>query len=409
MNYSLPLLKLLSLRRIIIILLPALIILNQHSFGQRITISETFTGAAGSNVLLSTDVNSDNYSRSISIYSASQLLNAGATAGSISSLFWHKQGSGEYTFGDARLEVYMKHTGLTAIPASGITDWTAEIANATLVFSNFNYSLPIGNGWIELPFINNTFTWNGTDNLEVIVSWVKTSSPISSITWSYINSANANSYAQGFSAPSTLNTNNNQPGLQLQFNNPLVLNDLSDLVAQPDVKDAIVKWSRSDEQNCSYYEIQASADASTFIPIGKINAKGGAAPISYQFTHENAAMFGGTRKAVFYRVRVADFAGGSNYSKIVKADFHNVASIPGVSVYPNPTTGKTMIEFYAPKPMSYTYTITDIAGKLITSGSGTADGAVAVEDRSMKLEPAGVYQLRIKYDNQYYEYKLVRQ
>jgi hypothetical protein len=50
-----------------------------------------------------------------------------------------------------------------------------------------------------------------------------------------------------------------------------------------------------------------------------------------------------------------------------------------------------------------------VTGKLITSRSGTANGASVIEDRSMKLEPTGVYQLRINYNNQYYEYKLVRQ
>src|SRR5690606_21829523 len=135
---------------------------------QTITIG-TQTGAASTNALLSTSTTGNLYSKTISIYTAAAINAAGGYPGMITKLRWNKQGTGEYTFGDAMLVVHLKHVTNSTWPGTP-TNWTNEVAGATQVFSTNTWSMPTGTGWVEI-VLNTPFTWNGTDNLAVFVDF----------------------------------------------------------------------------------------------------------------------------------------------------------------------------------------------------------------------------------------------
>src|SRR5690606_13915649 len=85
-----------------LLLLPLLILLAFSELTAQVTVSlGTYTGAGSTNVLLSTSTTANRYSRTISVYTAAEIIAAGGMSGNITSLAWSKSGNGEYLTNDA--------------------------------------------------------------------------------------------------------------------------------------------------------------------------------------------------------------------------------------------------------------------------------------------------------------------
>lgn len=175
------------------------------------------SGAGSTNVLLSTSTTGNTHSQTISIYTAAEIIAGGGAAGNITALAWDKQGTGEYTHGNAEMYVYLKHVNYATWGATG-PDFNIEVTTATQVFGSTTYSLPTGTGWAPVTFAT-PFTWNGTDNIAVFVSWYRPSTPSAAINWgrSVVTSANATRVNTSFAALIPLFVNNNRPVVQLVF------------------------------------------------------------------------------------------------------------------------------------------------------------------------------------------------
>lgn len=185
----------------------------------QVTVSLGIKNGQGStNVLLSTSTTTNKYSRTMSIYSASEIINGGGFAGTISKLAWDKNGTGEYQFNDAYIKIYLKHTTLTAWSTSPVPVWDDEIIGATEVFTSNTYSIPTGIGWKEVIFTN-PFIWNGTSNIAILVEWYRPSTPTAEISWGRSTETNANASRVGSTSLAALVmlVNSNRPIVQLTF------------------------------------------------------------------------------------------------------------------------------------------------------------------------------------------------
>lgn len=143
----------------------------------------TGTASASANVLLSTSTTTNKYARTISIYSAAELAAAGAQPGTIVSIAWYKDGTGEYPTADAQLSVYMKSTNASTLAVNPV-DWATEVVGATPVYTNTALALPTGTGFKTFALAT-PFVWNGSDNVEVLVDWFRNSTPTADIKWQY--------------------------------------------------------------------------------------------------------------------------------------------------------------------------------------------------------------------------------
>ncbi|MBO0360918.1 T9SS type A sorting domain-containing protein [Hymenobacter sp. BT186] len=176
------------------------------------------TSAASTNALLSTSTTTNKYARTVSIYSAAELLAAGAQAGSFTRIAWFKGGAGEYPANDAQLSIYLKRTTATALSANPVV-WATEVVGATPVYTNSALSLPAGTGWKDFVF-SAPFAWNGTDNIEVLVDWFRNSTPTADITWQYTAvSATGGAHATQVNSAliPTVRWAANRPNVQLQL------------------------------------------------------------------------------------------------------------------------------------------------------------------------------------------------
>ena len=193
----------------------------------QVTVSlGTLTGAASTNVLLSTSTTTNRYSRTMSLYTAQEIISAGGVAGAIRKLAWSKSGTGEYTFNDAYIKVLLKHSTNSVWPTSPVPAWSSEIVGATEVFTSSTYSIPTGTGWKEVPFTT-PFQWDGTSNIIIFVEWYRPSTPTADITWERSTNANTNATRVGSTSLDALVmlVNGNRPLVQLTITGGLSANE----------------------------------------------------------------------------------------------------------------------------------------------------------------------------------------
>lgn len=201
-----------------VLLIACALLVGVSAFAQDTISLGTLTGAGSTNVLLSTSTTNNRYSRTISLYTASEMLVAGATAGNMVSLAWDKSGSGEYTTNDAYIKVFVKHIADSAWSTSPVPDWNAQVVGARQVFTSSTYSLPVGVGWAWVPF-DSAFSWNGTDNVAVMVEWDRASAPTGAINWGRSTNTNMNATRVGSNslAALTMLVNSNRPLVRFAF------------------------------------------------------------------------------------------------------------------------------------------------------------------------------------------------
>ncbi|MCO6498699.1 MAG: peptidoglycan DD-metalloendopeptidase family protein [Chitinophagaceae bacterium] len=106
--------------------------------------------------------------------------------------------------------------------------------------------------------------------------------------------------------------------------------DLVSFEAKAGSNNVLLNWRTENEENSDRFEIERSADGSTFSKIGTVAAKGngGTGQNDYSFTDD--APLAGTQ---FYRLKIIDIDGKTKYSEVVKVNFDGV--LP-VKLFPNP-------------------------------------------------------------------------
>jgi len=188
----------------------------ETTYAQTTVTLGTGTSSGATNVFVSTSNTTNKYSYNFTIYSASDILAAGGYAGIISKLAWDKQGTGEYTFGDATFNVYLKHVNYTQHTTTTET-WASIISGATLVYSSSTFSWPTGTGWKDIT-LQNSFNWNGSDNVAVLVDWYRPSSLTANINWTYTTTTNANKWRIGTTPLTDMNqVNSSRANIQMTF------------------------------------------------------------------------------------------------------------------------------------------------------------------------------------------------
>lgn len=97
-----------------------------------------------------------------------------------------------------------------------------------------------------------------------------------------------------------------------------------------------ISWSTASEENSSYFDIERSADARTWISVGQVAAKEKANSISqYHFTDQTPG-----NGINYYRLKMTDLDESFAYSKIRSVAMEGT----NISLYPNPVTTQLNID-----------------------------------------------------------------
>ena len=132
---------------------------------------------------------------------------------------------------------------------------------------------------------------------------------------------------------------------------------------------SVLKWATADERNFDRFEIQRSSNAVLFQTIGEVQGQResyGPSSGSAQNQLLNSYTFidPAPVSAHYYRLRMVDRDGSFEYSRIIFID--NQAAKPLVGpFYPNPSSGKVLVDVDALESGRWKLTVVDANGKSI--------------------------------------------
>ncbi len=165
---------------------------------------------------------------------------------------------------------------------------------------------------------------------------------------------------------------------------------ISSIIAQKDMKGALIKWNTASELNISKYVVQHSIDGSNFETVGTVASNSSSKANDYSFIHSTPS--NGTN---YYRLTIADNNGNISYSKVVSVTYSNGKEF---KVTPNPVTNTIQVD----NIIGYNYSIFNTTGKNFMSGKiGTTQIDVS------KLS-AGTYTMTIEKEGKKSTYKFIK-
>jgi len=127
---------------------------------------------------------------------------------------------------------------------------------------------------------------------------------------------------------------------------------------------ALISWNTITEQNTSYFSLQKSEDAKSFVEIAKIKAEGNSSSLKYySYTDNNI----NTNQFVYYKLVIVDKDGSKNSSAIVFFKNNSNATKLILSLSPNPVSNPCNInvQFNIDQPQKIFVQIFNASGILV--------------------------------------------
>src|SRR5687768_5941343 len=144
------------------------------SVAQQITTIGAVAGTSSTAGPTTSTTGGDRNERHTCIYSVAELTAAGLLSGnSIMNIAWEKTGVGFYYEPNLTIRIWLKHNASTTFAAN--PSFATETSTATLVYQTTTGTIPAALGWLTFDFNTATpfFTWNGTQNLQVITEIIR--------------------------------------------------------------------------------------------------------------------------------------------------------------------------------------------------------------------------------------------
>lgn len=145
----------------------------------------------------------------------------------------------------------------------------------------------------------------------------------------------------------------------------------------------IVTWKTQSEETGDRFDVERSINGRSFSKVSTVQAKG-IAPSSYLYTDEKPFM--GTS---FYRLKMIDKDGKTNYSKIVNAATRSAGF--SLNAFPNPVNNELTVKVNGGINGKGQVTLSDAVGRQISVFTVDATGVLKI---SMKELSNGIYLLK---------------
>ncbi len=167
---------------------------------------------------------------------------------------------------------------------------------------------------------------------------------------------------------------------------------------------AFLTWTTASETNNKGFEVEKSLDGSTFRNIGFVVGKGTTTAVSnYEFTDETFS------NAAYYRLKQVDLDGSFEYTNVVYLTERDKAIT--FTLYPNPTRENISLlsggNFDLNQDLDIQ--ILDIKGRTISTLKGKIDQINEALREQTNEFVAGMYLVRIIYNNESYALKFVKE
>jgi hypothetical protein len=150
--------------------------------------------------------------------------------------------------------------------------------------------------------------------------------------------------------------------------------------------DGLLSWRTASELHNAYFQLESSADGTTFRPLSGRVAGAGTSPLAHDYTttDKNLARYGAPQ--VYYRLRQVDTNGASAYSPVRTVQ---VPLAAGLALFPNPTRAAATLTGAQP---GASVVVLDAVGSHVATYVANASGTAAL---ALPLSLAsGVYVVR---------------
>lgn len=159
--------------------------------------------------------------------------------------------------------------------------------------------------------------------------------------------------------------------------------ELTDFTAKINLKEIILNWTTSSEENNTGFEIQKSTNGKDFEGIGFVAGNGNSLEtIKYQFIDETPNL-----GENYYRLKQIDFDGNFEFTDIVFVHFEKEIK---VNIFPNPTSENVTIQ--GDLPTNSQIELINIKGQIIYQQSNFTNEQLKID---LSDFPNGVYLLKI--------------
>lgn len=160
-----------------------------------------------------------------------------------------------------------------------------------------------------------------------------------------------------------------------------------------------LQWTTASELNNDFFQIEHSRNGIDFFPVGKVKGSGTTTETkAYEFMHRQPI-----NGVNYYRLKQVDFDGAFAYSDMVVVELNGRTR--GVGIFPNPTTGLTVIQM-ADRPDRIQFNLINLVGQRIDIQPKLTDAGWEMDlSRLVK----GIYLLRMDYDGRTVTRKIVKQ
>lgn len=174
--------------------------------------------------------------------------------------------------------------------------------------------------------------------------------------------------------------------------------------------DALLEWATASERNSARFEVEASADGTTFRLVGSVPAQGNSTQLhAYQILDKYIARY--AADPVYYRLRQVDLDGTAAYSPVRAVRVSAPASFLA-QLYPNPShpTEQPTLLVRTTEAGPLRWQLLDALGRVVLSEAATVPAGTTTWPVRPATELAtGVYLLRVQQGSHQRSLKLVRE
>ena len=199
--------------------------------------------------------------------------------------------------------------------------------------------------------------------------------------------------ASNLSSLSCAYSNNQNTMLKIIDCSMILATKLTGFSGQVNNKKASLKWTSSEENNLSHYEVEKSDDGKSFTKVGTVIAWNNSTNSMYEFTDATEMV-----APAYYRLKIVSAEGVFKYSHIIWLSHNNNNFI--VNNITNPFQEGIAVDYMIPNDGKVDCRLFDSYGKLVYALSVNGrKGSNTVKLEALNNLAAGIYTATIIFDN----------
>jgi hypothetical protein len=169
--------------------------------------------------------------------------------------------------------------------------------------------------------------------------------------------------------------------------------EMTSFTAKKAANTSVISWLTASEKDNATFQIERSANATDFSPIGEVKGAGNSnATKNYTFT--DATPLSGVN---YYRLKAVDYNGAATLSKIVSVNFAGKNG-DKTAVYPNPASDVLRVDYTSDAATTTAIQVTDLTGRVIISQNVSVTKGANLLPLNIASLPSGAYLVKINND-----------